>query len=109
MKYKINSRLFAIIISCAIVLAGFYLSAFNAYSATNTDSHWTTRQTFDLIPDLTSAPLLNQGWGLWDGNQVNANGSWESNNYGYVIRAQDTEDDLGTKSYTGGVYYTIEL
>ena len=109
MKYKINSRLFAIIISCAIVLAGLYLSAFNAYAATNTDSHWTTGQTFDLIPDLTGEPLLNQGWGLWDANQVNANGSWESNNYGYVIRAQDTEDDLGTKSYTGGVYYTIEL
>ena len=108
MKYKSNSRLFAVIISCAIVLAGFYLSALNAYAATNTDGNWTTGQTIDLIPDLTGEPLLNQGWGLWDANQVNANG-WDSGEYGYAIHAQDTEDDLGTKSYTGGVYYTIEL
>ena len=82
MKYKRNSKLFAVIISCAIVLAGFYLSALNAYAATNTDSNWTSGQTIALIPALTSAPLLNQGWGLWAANQVAANG-WLSDDYGY--------------------------
>ena len=106
-----NRKFSAVLITFAIVLftvAGLYFSRLSAYAATNTDGNWTTGQTIDLIPDLTGEPLLNQGWGIWDGNQVDANG-WLSDDYGYVIRAQDKEDDLGTKSYTGGVYYTIEL
>ena len=106
-----NRKFLTVLIFFAIVLftvAGLDFSGLNAFAATNTDGNWTTGQTIDLIPDLTGDTLLNQGWGIWDGNQVNANGWW-SDDYGYVIRAQDPEDDLGTRSYTGGVYYTIEL
>ena len=111
MKNIRNRKFLAVLISFAIVLfavAGLDFSGLSAFAATNTDGMWQTGQTIDLIPDLTKEPLLNQGWGLWDADQVDANG-WLSDDYGYVIRAQDLSNDLGTKSYTGGVYYTIDL
>ena len=95
--------------ACLMLCGVFGGEAKTAHAATNTDGYWTTGQTTDLIPVITSGSLAGQGWGAWDWNQVNANGYYENSTYGFGIRAQDTSDDLGTKSFTGGVYYTINL
>lgn len=82
--------------------------ASNTASGTNTDGEWTgSQQTRDLIPEITSGALVNQGWTLANSNQINPNGF--STKYGYAISAFNNSDDIGNKNYTGGVYYTVTL